>query len=150
MKAALSIAFAVALTVYGQSASAINSFIHKQAQQEHGEEYEKARKTIAGDFNRDGIPDKAVLYTIEGQNGTNNYVQYLAVFLGTKTGLEAAAHVVVGGKGYRSVELKAAHGNTIELVTMSYGPHDPMCCPSLKGETTYVLAGQTLVEQKNQ
>ena len=149
MKAVIWIAIAFVLTAHGQDTAAIDSFIRQQAKKERGEEYKDARKVITGDLNRDGVPDVAVLYTIEGQNGTNNYVQYLAVFLGKKPGLDAVAHVVVGGKNYRSVELSAVRGNSIELATMSYAPHDPSCCPSIKGTTRYLLAGRSLIEEKN-
>jgi len=61
----------------------VDHFIAKQATQENGEEYRDARKMLLGDVNHDRVPDFAVLYTIESQNGTNNYLQYLAVFVRT-------------------------------------------------------------------
>ena len=136
-------------TVRGQNAVTIDSFIRRQARNEHGEEYKDARKVVVGDLNGDGIPDTVVLYTIEGQNLSNNYVQYLAVFVRSKTGLEAITHATVGGKGFRSVELKAVHDKRIDIATMSYAPDDPMCCPSRKGLTHFVLAGRVLKEEAN-
>ena len=148
MKTAFWAVIAFALTVHGQVPSAIDSFIRKQAKQEHGEEYQAARSVVVADLNGDGVPDTTVLYTIEGQNRSNNYVQYLAVFLGSKAGLVPAAHTAVGGKNSRSVELKTVHGSTIHLATMDYAPNDPSCCPSVKGETAFVLTGGTLKEEK--
>src|SRR5215510_16442385 len=79
-------------------AKVIDKFIAQQAAKYKGEEYPDARKVVSGDLNHDGIPDSAVLYTIEGQGGSNNYTQYLAVFLGHKNGLTYASSRSVGGK----------------------------------------------------
>ena len=125
----------------------IDTFIAGQARRERGEEYKEARKVATGDLNHDGIPDLAVLYTIEGQRGSNLSVQYLTVFIRSNGKLVVAARAEVGGKGGRFVELKAIEGNTIHFETLDYGPKDPACCPSEKGETNYVLAGNALKEQ---
>lgn len=136
-------------TLQDQDARTISSYIDRQAMRERGEEYKDARKVLTGDLNKDGMPDAAVLYTIEGQGGSNNYVQYLAVFVRSKAGLEPVARAVVGGKLNRAVELVGVNDNAVELATMSYGPNDPACCPSVKGGTRYVLAGRTLKEEGN-
>src|SRR5678816_1718386 len=57
----------------------IGSFIVRQARLERGEEYEDARKVVTGDLNGDGIPEAVVLYTIESQGGSNNYIQYFCL-----------------------------------------------------------------------
>jgi hypothetical protein len=124
----------------------INSFISKQAEREKGEEYEDARKILAGDLNRDRAPDLAVLYTIEGQDGTNTHVQYLAVFIRMKGRLLPATYTAVGGKSRRSVELKSIKNNVILLNTLNYTPDDAACCPSKKGSARYVLANKKLKE----
>lgn len=131
-----------------QDAATIDSFIQRQAKREHGEEYKEARKVVVGDLNGDGIPDTAVLYTIEGQRGSNNSAQYLAVFVRTKAGIEPAASVALGGKSYASVESIAVRENAIDLATLSYAPSDPSCCPTKKGRTQFVLAGRILKETK--
>src|SRR5262245_99330 len=59
----------------------IDKYIANQAKRERGEEPDGVRKTVEGDLNHDGVSDVAVLYTIEGQGGSNNYIQYLAVFV---------------------------------------------------------------------
>lgn len=131
-----------------QDVATIDTFIARQAQREHGEEYREARTVRVGDLNHDGLPDTAVLYTIEGQQGSNNYIQYLAVFTRTKTHLAIHAYTAVGGKGHRSVELTAVTNNQINLATLDYTPSDASCCPSKKGATHFVLVGKRLREQK--
>ena len=124
----------------------VDNFIARQATQEKGEEYADARKMLAGDLNRDGVADVAVLYTIEGQNGTNNYLQYLAVFVRTKNKLVPAAHTVVGGKLNRNVELQSIHNNVLHCKTLSYRANDPASTPSRKGTARFVLVRRRLKE----
>ena len=124
----------------------IEKFIEKQATQEDGEEYEDARRVIAGDLNRDGVSDVAVLFTIEGQNGTNNYVQYLAVFVRTNGALVPTAHTVVGGKLNRDVELQSIKNNVIFCKTLSHQANDPASTPSRKGTARFVLVKRRLKE----
>ena len=131
-----------------QDVVAITSFIAKQARRERGEEYEDARKVVVGDLNGDKVLETVVLYTIESQGGSNNYIQYLAIFTRRNGHLLAVAHTSVGGKLRRSVELDAVVNLQVNLQTMSYGPKDPSCCPSIKATTSYVLVGQTLRERK--
>src|ERR1700694_1793270 len=64
--------------------SIINSFITRQAKRERATEYEEARSIVKGDLNADSAEGAVVLYTHEGQGGTNQYVQYLAVFINRK------------------------------------------------------------------
>jgi hypothetical protein len=126
----------------------IDSFIERQAKRERGEEYREARKVVAGDLTHDGDPETVVLYTIEGQGGSNLYVQYLAIFVRRKGKLSALTHADVGGKSTRGVELKAVGNNSILLVTLNYGPKDASCCPSVKGTTSYVLSAGSLLEMR--
>jgi hypothetical protein len=126
----------------------IDTFIARQAHRQRGQEYGEARKVIAGDLTHDGVPETVVLYTIEGQRGSNLYVQYLAVFVRHKGTLSALTHADVGGKSVRSLELRSIEENSIFLDTMNYGPKDAECCPSVKGTTRYVLSGKILREQK--
>lgn len=126
----------------------IDAYISRQARRERGDEYREARKVVAGDLTHDDIPETVVLYTIESQHGSNLYVQYLAVLARRNGKLLPVTHAEVG-KSVRSVELKSVEGNSILLDTMSYGPKDPQCCPSVKGATKYVLVGSTLREQKS-
>jgi hypothetical protein len=122
----------------------IDQFIAKQAKQEKGEEYEAARKVVSGDLNRDGVSDLALLYTVEGQDGTNNYIQYLAVFVRSKRGLVSAAHTFVGGKGNRDVDLMSIKNNVINCKTMTYRDNDPSSTPSKPGTARFKLIGHKL------
>jgi hypothetical protein len=125
----------------------IDKFISARAAKEKGVETEGIRKTVDGDLNHDGMADTAILYTIEGQNGSNNYIQYLAVFLGTKKGLVYAANQAVGGKNYREAELVSITNGLINLNTVDYAPQDPSCCPTIKGTTTFTLTRGRLKER---
>jgi len=128
--------------------SVIDNYIARQARHERGEEYREARKVITGDLNKDAVPETVVLYTIESQGGSNNYIQYLAVFERRKGALTLLTHLDVGGKTTRSVELVSVNQQAIQLATLDYGPNDPSCCPTIKGETTYTLVGRALLEHK--
>ncbi len=126
----------------------IDKFIAAQAAKEKGEEPEGIRQIVTGDLNRDGVADTAVLYTIEGQDGSNDYIQYLAVFLGAKQGLVYGAHRSVGGKNRRAADLVSISGGLINLNTVAYGPNDPSCCPTIKGATRYALQAGVLKETR--
>jgi hypothetical protein len=134
--------------VQSNDAGVIDKFIAKQAARENGSEPDGIRKVISGDLNHDDVPDTAVLYTIEGQNGTNNYVQYLAVFLSRNGRLVYAAHTPVGGKNRRAMELTSIKDNLMFFDTTGYAKRDPACCPTIKGRTRYALVGKTLTEQR--
>jgi hypothetical protein len=155
MKVALCSIFAIFLvaatsletTLRAEDKIAIESFISTQAHRERGEEYKDGRKILLGDVNRDSVADVDVLYTIESQGGSYNYVQYLAVFLRKNNKLVGTAHISVGGKSFRSVELTSIANHEIRLQTLGYTPKDPTCCPTLKGETRYILSGGRLLEK---
>jgi len=126
----------------------IDKYIANQAKRERGEEPDDIRKTIEGDLNHDGVSDVAVLYTIEGQGGSNNYIQYLAVFVRKNNTLVFAARAAVGGKNHRDMEITSIQNNAMLFNTTSYGPRDPSCCPTIKGSTRYLLAGNKLIEKR--
>ena len=126
----------------------IDKFIAAQAKREGGEEPDDVRETIEGDLNHDGTADVAVLYTIEGQGGSNNYIQYLAVFVRKKTGLVFAARTAAGGKNRRSIDLTSIKDNVMYFDTTGYTDRDPSCCPSIKGKTSFTLTGRKLVEKR--
>jgi hypothetical protein len=125
----------------------IDNFISRQAAKYKAEEYADARKVLSGDLNHDGLADTVVLYTIEGQGGSNNYIQYLAVFLGRNNALVYATHRAVGGKNRRDIELVSITDGAINLKTMDYGPRDPSCCPTIKGSASYSFSNGALVEK---
>jgi len=151
MKIKLAItAIVICLSAFVSSAqdadkAAIDRFITAQAKHEHAEEYPDARKVVTGDLNGDGVAETVVLYTIEGQDGGNNHIQYLAVFTRANRQLVHLTHTPVGGKTSRGVELDSITSGLINLTTMSFAKNDPACCPTLKGRAWYKLALGKLV-----
>jgi hypothetical protein len=139
-------------TVSAQTSNAnksIDSFIGKQAKQYNADEYAEGRKIVRGDLNRDGKKETVVLYTLESFNGGNNNIQYLAVFLETKTGkLRYLTHKIVGGKERRAVESVSVENGEIFLDTLEYLSSDASCCPSKKGKTQIKLVNNKLRETK--
>jgi hypothetical protein len=133
-----------------RDAAIISKFVVGQADSLGGQEYARARKIISGNLNHDGIPDAAVLYTIEGTGGGNNYTQYLAVFVRDPAThrLVPVAHKAVGGKLYREISLESIADNVIVARTKEYTKHDASCCPSKKGTASFVLDGSAIKEQK--
>ena len=136
------------VTAQSDDKAVIDKSIAAQAKRERGEEPDGIRKTIEGDLNHDGVADVAVLYTIEGQGGSNNYIQYLAVFVRKKTGLVFAARTSVGGKNRRGMELTSIKDNVIYFDSTGYADRDPSCCPSIKGTTRFTLVGNKLIEKR--
>ena len=124
--------------------SMINSFITRQAKRERATEYQEARSIIKGDLNADGAEDAVVLYTLEGQGGSNQYVQYLAVFIDRKERLAYVTHQLVGGKNRRSIDAVSIKDGKINLQTLEYLPNDASCCPSKKGQMRFILSGGRL------
>lgn len=124
--------------------SIIKSFIAQQAKRERATEYEEARSIVRGDLNADSAEDAVVLYTLEGQGGSNQYVQYLAVFINRKGRLVYATHQAVGGKNRKSIESVSIKDGKINLQTLEYLPTDASCCPSKKGQMKFVLSGGRL------
>ena len=129
--------------------AAIDKFISAQATREHGEEYPDARKVVAGDLDKDGVAETVVLYTIEGQNGSNNHIQYLAVFTRANRQLVPLTHTSIGSKSYRDAELDSITNGLINLTTMTLAKNDPACCPTVKGKAWYKLALGKLIPVKS-
>lgn len=148
---AIPILIATAVPTLAQDAdkTAIDKYISAQAKREHGEEYPDARKVVTGDLNGDRVPETVVLYTIEGQNGTNNHIQYLAVFTRANGQLVHLTHTSVGSKSSGGAELDSVSNGLVNLTTMNYAKNDPECCPTLKGKAWYKLALGRLVPVKS-
>jgi hypothetical protein len=132
----------------GSDTAVIDKFLESKGGEGNGVLAEGIRTIIKGDLNRDGVPDAAVLYTLEGAGGGNNYTQYLAVFLRVDGRLVPVANKAVGGKLYRSIAIKAIKDNVILCDTLDYAKHDAACCPTIKGKTQYVLEDKKLKEVK--
>jgi hypothetical protein len=118
----------------------INNFIARQERKERADEYEEGRSIVRGDLNGEGDEDAVVLYTLEGHRGTNQYVQYLAVFVNRRGRLMYTTHDVVGGKNRRAIESVLIKDGKINLQTEEYLPTDPSCCPSKKGQMSFILS----------
>jgi hypothetical protein len=131
--------------------AAIDAYISQQARRERGEEYREGAKSGHRRPDARRVPETVVLYTIEGQHGTNLSIQYLAVFVRREGKLTVLTHADVGGRGKsaRGVELTSVENDAILLDTLDYGPKDAACCPSVKGKTRYILSGKLLREQKH-
>jgi len=93
------------------------------------------------------------VFTIEGFESGNNYTQYMAVLAtlgeelkdGQPLPLSLLDVAAIGGKGWRGIDSKHVRINregqdiAIALDTKEYGPDDPMCCPSKKSKTVYLI-----------
>jgi hypothetical protein len=134
----------LALAQSQRDESIIKSFIAQQAKRERATEYEEARSIVRGDLNADSEEDAVVLYTLEGQGGSNQYIQYLAVFINREGRLAYVTHQVVGGKNRRSIESVSIKDGRINLQTLEYLPTDASCCPSKKGLMKFVFSGGRL------
>lgn len=96
------------------------------------------------------------VFTIEGFGAGNNHTQFMAVFATQGEELKERSPrmpslldvAAVGGKGRRSVDFKdismdnRGQDVAINLDTQEYAPDDPMCCPSRKSKTVYVIRPQ--------
>jgi len=125
-----------------------NRFIKSQESRARGTEYKEGRKIVTGDLNNDGTSDIAVLYTLEGAHGGNDYNQYLAVFLSVNGKYVYKAKRRIGGRFERNMDLKSIQDGKVLFDTMEYLPKDPSCCPSKKGSTQFTLAQGKLIETK--
>jgi hypothetical protein len=121
-------------------------FIASEVQRLGGDEYEGARQVKRSGAGGNGQISFAVLYTIEGIGGGNNYSQYLVAFLNSAGAATVTRPVLVGGKLYRSVRLDQVEPQRIVLKTKNYTNADAACCPSLDGISWYSLAEGALAE----
>jgi len=124
----------------------VDSFIAKHKRKESATEYKEARSIVRGDLNGDGDKDVVVLYTLENLGGTNQYVQYLAVFINRRGRLLYVTHQLIGGKNRRAIESVSIKEGKINLQTQEYLPTDASCCPSKKGEVRFILSRGKLKE----
>ncbi len=93
------------------------------------------------DVDGDGQGDFLVLFTLEGPNGGNRHVSFLACF---PSGGGRPSIVPAGERGERDpVEIRVERGKIV-LATREYRPGDPMCCPSGAGELVYEWKGGRL------
>ncbi|HEX8492199.1 MAG TPA: hypothetical protein VF658_05105 [Pyrinomonadaceae bacterium] len=124
----------------------IDNFIARQMRRESATEYKEARSIVRGDLNNDGDKDVVVLYTLENLGGTNQYVQYVAVFINRRRRLLYVTHQLVGGKNRRAIDSVSIKERKINMQTEEYLPTDASCCPSKKGKVSFMLSRGKLKE----
>ena len=129
--------------------------IKPHAKRIKGAEFCEYRDLARGDVDRDGSEDVVVAYNIEGacsrRPGSpgscgNDHVTFLTVFLKRGTRFTQVRPIAVGGRGEKSIAaLRIADGH-VEAETLEYAESDPVCCPSRKGRTTFLLEAKQLKE----
>jgi len=97
----------------------------------------------AGDLDDDGVDDAAVLL-VEDSGGSGSFV-YLAAVLNRDGQPENVATTILGDRA--QVEELSIESGRISVKMLTYGPEDPMCCPSQESQETYTLEGSELVKQ---
>lgn len=127
-----------AQVVQASDGAVIDNAIAITTSSEAGDEYKDARKVAVGDLNGDGASDAAALFTIE-VGSQNTSTQYLSAFLRQDDGaLKFASTTPVGGAGNAINEVTIEEG-AVRLKTLTLGPDDPDCCPSVEGKIEYLL-----------
>ena len=132
----------VAAPVAGLQA-AIEAHIQQEIARDGGAEYAEARVVQEVDLDADGAQDALVLYSIEGQGGGNSAFQTLAIFHSEAGGYALRASTVVDGS---ATGVKLLAPQTIAVSSLTLGPDDPMCCPSVESLQKFSWNGQQLVE----
>lgn len=137
-------------TVVTESAdeSAVDQAIQIAASAVSGEEYRDARHSASGDIDGDGRSDLAVVFTVEVASA-NTAMQNLAAFVRQQDGgLRFAGSTVVGAQGGASVGRVAIDQGSVVLTTLTLGPNDPDCCPSIETSTRFTLAEGSLKQMQ--
>jgi hypothetical protein len=123
----------------------VDTVIQSMAARQDGAEYREYRQWASADLDGDGRSDWAVLYTIEVGN---DYTRYLLVAINEGNTFQTIGPVVVGGRGKRFVSFDSLGRNRIHLHTRAFKWNDAMCCPSVEGNTTFVLQDGQLQEER--
>ncbi|WP_455233586.1 hypothetical protein [Geopseudomonas aromaticivorans] len=103
-----------------------------------GMEYPEARKFVFQDLIKDGHPDAVVLYTIEGAGGSNSHFQKLALFEGGPDGLKFRSELIPEGS-VTDLKLVDQGSRLFGLTTLTAGPDDANCCPSIESTEHYEI-----------
>jgi hypothetical protein len=118
-----------------------------------GLEYCEFRDIARGDFDADGVEDLVLTFSINtcgrDKNGApvscgNNSVEYLVAFLGKEYRVIPPREV--GSRGWRYIKGLEVKKNIVKAKTEVYESGDPMCCPSKKVNTEFILKDGALVE----
>ncbi|HEY0427059.1 MAG TPA: serine/threonine-protein kinase [Pyrinomonadaceae bacterium] len=126
----------------------MNKYLAGVAKVSDFKEMKQSREIHYGDLDNDGDEDVAVLTSMENASGGNDYAQTLAVFRYEDGKYTAVTDENIGGKMFRDAKFKSIKNGRIYFDTMAYDEDkDAACCPSIKGSTSYMLSGNTLVEK---
>lgn len=122
--------------------TAVDQLVSAELADRGGAEYEEERKTLWMDLNDDGLEDALVLYTVEGQWGSNSSSQTLAAFIRTPDGWQFGNRMDVG----QVTGIKPLGSGVFALESLDYAEDDPRCCPSLEKSVRYIWKGHSFVE----
>lgn len=122
---------------------AVDRMIAEELAKDGGDEFKEGRKVVFADLNDDGVNDAIVLYTIEGQGGSNSYFQSLATFYADTKGWNYRGAIVVGS-GVQNVQV--VDSKKLALKVLSVGPEDANCCPSVESTEQYKWDGSTFIQ----
>ena len=129
--------------VVGQSDDAlkvaINGLIAVETEREGGDEYTENRQVVYVDLNGDDQPDAVVLFTIEGQGGGNASYQSLAGFYRSGAGWAYQGHTTIFGA---ATDVKPVGPQLVAVTSLTSGPDDPRCCPSVEAVERYTWNGR--------
>jgi len=95
-----------------------------------------------GQLNDDGLEDAAVVL-VENSGGSGSFYYLMAVVSQEGGFVNAATHLL--GDRLRVQSLSVDEGQ-ITLQTVTHGPDDPMCCPSLEMPYVYAFSGNILMQ----
>lgn len=132
-------------------AEVIESALAAEVEKSDGaSEYKDARKSVEADLTGDGKPEVVLLYTLEGQGGSNGAGSYLAAFQREESGqLHLVSATLVAGLGVAAQGLHVEDG-TAHVTLLVPGPNDPDCCPSVEENAMYVLHGNKWLQVQAQ
>ncbi len=99
-----------------------------------------AGQHVIADVNGDGRPDIVLQWTILGPTW---WLPKLSVFIDQGRNYRTITTDLTG-----QIEKVSARGSSIFIDTMTLGPKDARCCPTLKKRLTYQWTGQKLVMLK--
>jgi hypothetical protein len=102
---------------------------------------EDSVKTAKGEI--EGRSLSLVLYTVEGCNGGNNWHSAVTAF--DDNGKPLGTYELAEGTSASFSEKSPVRNGRIAIETLSLGPHDPHCCPSIRGKTYLTVKKGKLV-----
>jgi hypothetical protein len=120
----------------------IRSFISSKGGQFENRPLEES--VMYGDVNHDSVADAVITYIVRDGNAAE---EFLAVLIRSDGNLTYSTEMSLGVAG-SDASLKAISNNMIYLDTLTMGPNDPTCCPSVKGVLRIKLINGKLVQSE--